>query len=85
MVLAVNGALQVISWFENLPKDEQPPRQIWWSDELLDDWFKNVEQERRERSGQSSKKRSPYDEADDVPMSENELIDREQYLRGING
>ncbi len=68
MVVAVNHALMVISWHENLPRDEQPPREIWWSAELLDEWFRNVEED---RSSRSSKKRSSYEDADDVPMSGN--------------
>ena len=70
MVVAVNTALMVISWHENLPRDEQPPRHIWWSGELLDEWFRNVEEQRSSRSGSKS---SSYDEADDVPMTGNLL------------
>lgn len=71
LVVAVNQALMVISWFENLPKDEQPPRHIWWSDKLLDEWFRDVQDRREERYG--SKKRTSYEEATDVPMVENEF------------
>jgi len=70
-VVAVNMGLQVIGWFENLPRKEQPPRSIWWSDKLLDKWFKNVESDRNAKTG----KRSSYDEADDVPMMSNELAE----------
>lgn len=66
--MAVNHALMVISWHENLPKDEQPPRHIWWSAELLDEWFRNVEED---RSSRSTKRSSSYQDADDAPMSEN--------------
>jgi len=69
--VAVNTALQVISWFEHLPRKEHPPRYIWWSDRLLDVWFTNVEDERNAKTG----KRSSYDDADDVPMMSNELAD----------
>jgi hypothetical protein len=67
-VVAVNHALMVISWHENLPRKEQPPRHIWWSDELLDDWFGNVQENRESRSTRSS-----YADAEDVPMTSNEL------------
>ena len=69
--MPVNMALQVISWFENLPRKEQPPRSIWWSDRLLDAWFKNVEDDRNAMTG----KRSTYEDADDVPMMSNELTE----------
>jgi len=70
MTVAVNTALMVISWHENLPKDEQPPRHIWWSADLLDEWFRNVEEKRNSRSS----KRSSYEDADDVPMTGNLLV-----------
>lgn len=71
-VYAVSEALTVLSWFENLPDDEHPPRHIWWSEEMLSEWFRNVKRKRDKETG----KRSAYDEADDVPMSENVLVDR---------
>ena len=70
--MAVNHALMVISWYENLPKDEQPPRHIWWSGELLDEWFRNVEEG---RSSRSAKRSSSYEDADDAPMSTNVLAE----------
>jgi hypothetical protein len=70
MVMAVNTALMVISWHENLPRDEQPPRSIWWSGELLDEWFRNVEDQRSEKSAD---RQSSYKDADDAPMQSNEL------------
>lgn len=73
--MAINHALTVISWHENLPKEEQPPRHIWHSGELVDKWFRDVEEKRSEKYGSSGKKRSSYDEADNVPMSTNELAD----------
>jgi hypothetical protein len=68
VVVAINHAIMVISWHENLPRDEQPPREIWWSGELLDEWFRNVEEN---RSSKSSTRSSSYKDADDVPMTEN--------------
>lgn len=73
LVYAVSEALTVLSWYENLPDEEQPPRHIWWSDEMLSEWFRNVKANRKKETGSP---RSSYSEAEDVPMSENELIDR---------
>lgn len=78
--MAVNHALTVISWHENLPKDEQPPRKIWHSVELVDKWFGNVEQQREKKYGSSGKSR--YEEADDVPMSRNELAESVKKAHG---
>ena len=71
---AIAEGLTVLSWFE-LPDDEQPPRHIWWSDELINDWFRNVKEERKS-SSRKRQKLSSYEQADDVPMTSNELIDR---------
>jgi hypothetical protein len=71
-VVALNHALTVISWHENLPVEEQPPRHIWWSGDLVDKWFRNVEKERKNRYGNSGRS-SKYDDADDAPMTSNDL------------
>lgn len=73
LYLAVSAALSVLSWFENLPKDEQPPRHIWWSEDLLEDWFAEVSDNRKAKYGQGGRKRTSYEAADDVPMMENEV------------
>lgn len=74
VVVAVNHALTVISWFENLPTEEQPPRHIWYSADKVDSWFRDVEKKRAEKHGNPGK-RSSYDEADDQPMTRNELAE----------
>jgi hypothetical protein len=71
--MAMNHALTVISWHENLPKEDLPPRQIWYSGEKVDNWFKDVEDKRSQN--RPSGKSSSYDDADDVPMSTNELVE----------
>jgi hypothetical protein len=67
LVSAVNEALTVLSWHEKLPKDEVPPRYLWWSVDLIDKWFKDVERKRKRKSSGST-----YDSADEVPMMGNE-------------
>lgn len=72
IITAVNYALTVWSWHENLPEDEKPPRNIWWSEKLLDEWFDGVREARDAKNG----KRSSYEKSDDVPMSESSLADQ---------
>lgn len=69
LVHAVNESLMVISWYEKLPKDEVPPRHIWWSGELIDKWFLDVEKKREKKTGKSS----TYESADEVPMMGNQM------------
>jgi len=75
--MAMNHALTVISWHENLPKDEQPPRWIWHSGDLVDKWFRDVEDKRSDKYGGSGKRHTSYDDADDSPsgMTTNELAE----------
>jgi len=80
--VAVNHALTVISWHENLPTDEQPPRHVWFSADLVDKWFRDVEKKRSAKYDNSGKKRSSYDEAEDVPMSRNELTESIRKAHG---
>jgi hypothetical protein len=82
-VIAVHEALTVLSWYENLPDDEQPPRHIWWSDELIVEWFRNVKENRDKKS--SGKPQTSYDQADDVPMADNALIDRSGPIPKVSG
>jgi hypothetical protein len=63
--------LTVLSWHEKLPKDEIPPRHIWWSGDLIDKWFEDVEKKRKAKT--MPKGSSTFANADEVPMMGNEL------------
>lgn len=75
----LNEALTVLSWHEHLPKDEVPPRHIWWSPERIDAWFGKVQEDRDRKHG-GSRKGSTYDNADDAPMTSNKLVDRDGLI-----
>lgn len=45
---AIRMAMFFVS-FEKLPRDEQPPRQIWLDKRKMDEWWKAVEQRREEK------------------------------------
>lgn len=80
--MAVNTALTVLSWYENLPKEEQPPRKIWWSGELVDAWFAEV-REQRESKSSGGRKRSSWDEGTEVPLTDNDLAtEMREAMRG---
>lgn len=42
-----------LAW-EELPKDERPPKRIWLDGEDLQGWFKEVERRREEKYGKDS-------------------------------
>lgn len=69
----------ILGWYENLPKEEVPPRHIWWSGELIDQWFEDVEKRRKKKT---SKGGSTYDDADEVPSMGNQLAEeaKEQLI-----
>lgn len=52
--------------FEELPKDEQPPRKIWLDDEELKRHFAAVEQKRKDEA-------DPNRSASEEPMKSNSL------------
>lgn len=45
---AIRMALMFIS-FDELEKEERPPKHIWLDDEQLGEWFKAVEKRRKEK------------------------------------
>jgi hypothetical protein len=70
----VSRAVLILSWQENLTKDETPPRWMWALDEDLNEHFQRVKEERDRKYGTGSD-----DDDDDRherpsgPMLKNEL------------
>jgi hypothetical protein len=62
-------ALQILSW-EELPKDERPPRNIWLDPKALNAHFKRVDRMRKEKYGGGSD-----DDDIDGPVSHNAALD----------
>lgn len=58
-----------MDWVDNLPREEMPPRWMWPFAEELEIWFEGVEEQRKEKYGNS-------DAGSDTesPMMENELV-----------
>jgi hypothetical protein len=51
---AIDHAHRVISWQENLSKEEQPPKWMWPHEDELTEWFKEVQLVRDEKYGTDS-------------------------------
>lgn len=49
--LAIRQSLQILTWQENLTKDEMPPEWMWLLDEDLVEHFDRVNEERAEKYG----------------------------------
>lgn len=50
---AIDHALRILSWYENLPSDEMPPSWMWCLDWEVDAHFKRVDAERKAKYGGS--------------------------------
>jgi len=78
--VAIEHALNVLTWHENLQKDEVPPEHLWEDPEGLEQWWQWVEDKRSDgrdsvaptnRSASSSS--GDGDEDHDPGMAENDL------------
>lgn len=63
-------ASTISSWYENLPKDEVPPKWTWAFDDLVSEWFEAVEK-RREKKFKNDDIDSKWEETE---MDQNEEI-----------
>ena len=54
LALAVNHALTILNWQQNLISDEMPPAWMWPFDDELVDWFEAVEAKREAESSGGS-------------------------------
>jgi hypothetical protein len=70
LMTAIEHGQKVISWYENLPEEEIPPRWMWPLDHELETWF--LEMKRIREAGASMS--SPDDQ--DSEMMENEFAAR---------
>lgn len=66
---AIRDALGYLS-FEELPRDERPPRAIWRDPKAIRAWFRDVEAERERKFGAN---KGVYDEPIEGPVSENDV------------
>lgn len=46
--VAIEHAMTILNWYENLPKNEVPPRHLWADPDGLELWWKKIEERRSE-------------------------------------
>ncbi len=73
LALAIEQALRVSMWQENLSEEEMPPQWMWHLEWELEDWFAEVDRKRKEKFGGD-------EAADDANMMGNDLA-RERFGR----
>jgi len=77
-VSALNHALTILSWQENLPSDEMPPYWMWSLDWEIEKHFKIVQTRREAKYGDA-----PPPIEDDDEYEENEFFaEMEREMRG---
>jgi len=54
LISAIDQALKILSWQENLPSDEMPPRWMWHLDWELEAHFTKIKNERDRKFAQPS-------------------------------
>ena len=65
--VAIEQALTILNWYENLPKKEVPPEHLWEDAEGLDLWWKIVEAKRGDETA------SGYSDAEESDMTDNDM------------
>jgi hypothetical protein len=80
LVQAMQRGMQVASWMENLPTEEQPPQEIWHHQERLKEWFERIKGE-RERKYSSN----PQDDWEPVPGTETIEFDVSDDVKSLRG
>lgn len=66
-VSALNHAIRINQWQENLPSDETPPRWMWHLDWELEDFFLDLDAKRQQKYGSAE---------ESTAMEENEYASR---------
>jgi hypothetical protein len=72
--VAIEQALTVLSWYENVTKDEVPPEYLWEDPTGLEQWWASVQEKRDSAFGGGSGGTSAAGKDDSPPeMAENDL------------
>jgi len=71
----IDHAHRILSWQENLSKEEQPPKWMWPHDDELVVWFDEVRMIREEKYGGGNDGGSDRDDSPMEGMMGNEMAD----------
>lgn len=74
---AVEHASAILTWQENLTREEMPPEWMWSVEHELTAWFQRIDEERNEKYGGGDS--APEST---TPMMTNELADEMKKNRG---
>lgn len=71
--MAIEHALNVLTWHENLQKDEIPPEHLWEDAEGLEQWWQWIEDKRADGRDSVAPTNRSGDDDPDPGMAENDL------------
>lgn len=69
----------MLTWYENLQKDEVPPEHLWEDSEGMEQWWESVEAKREDGGTTTRGRVSDADEDSSPGMAENDYA---RYLKG---
>lgn len=65
LITAIEQAVRILSWQENLLSKDMPPQWMWVLDWEIDNWFKKIDEERdNNRSGGGNGTRGPREKVE---------------------
>lgn len=79
--MAIEQALTILTWHENLQKNEVPPEHIWEDPEGLEQWWKHVEAMREDGLETKRGRGSSDDDSDGDPGREMVENDYARFLK----
>lgn len=79
--MAIDQALSILNWHENLPEDEVPPEHIWEDTEGLEQWWADVKAKREDGAPINRGRGPSSSDGDDDPGREMVENDYARYLK----
>lgn len=67
--VAIEHALTILSWYENLQEEERPPEYLWEDAEGLEQWWATVDAKRKDGQDINRGRTDHADEDDQAPRS----------------
>ena len=70
--VAIEQGLQILNWYENLPKEDVPPEYLWEDAQGLEQWWESVEARREDGMPTQRGRGSSESDSDSDVMVEND-------------
>lgn len=71
--MAIEQALTILGWYENLPSDEVPPEYLWEDNEGLEQWWEEVKAKHEDGLPIMPRRGSEDDDEESDEVTQNDL------------